>query len=159
MICFQSQLEYVTNVASTWPLEKDQSDVQNPECPILSSSFRITCYSPFQGYQYSSWIPAIITVFGSYEKSFSSSPFQVRIPWGYTNTMQIFDSLRFIRKEENLISHRGLSGYSYSCLSAPHHPGQQHFLHLPGRGNQQHHCPGGCWKCPYSGHKRYRCSW
>lgn len=46
--------------------------------------------------------------------------------------MQICDSLRFVRKEENLISQRGLNGYFSFCLLASNHLGQQHFLHIPG---------------------------
>lgn len=58
------------NVATTLPLKKEQSDMQNPECTVLSSSFRVTCYSVFQGCYYSSWILVIITVFRSSKNHF-----------------------------------------------------------------------------------------
>lgn len=62
------------------------------------------------------------------------------------------------RKGGNLTLSRGLKLVFLFHL-APHHLGQQYFLHVPCRGNQYHHCSGGRWECSHPGHKRYRSSW
>lgn len=128
--------------------------MQNPECPVVAPSLRSIVPVDFINTLLGYWIYDVITVSGSCVIFF---PFLSEEPLGYVNAMQMCDHLRLTGRRKSHIPQRIKLVFLFPL--APYHLGQQHFLHIPCRGNQHHHCSGGCWEHPHPGHKRHRSSW